>query len=57
MYMWIYSFQQTEDEDELTKMILKFQRAGFPLTVSKVCSLAYQYAELNGIKGFSSKSK
>ena len=41
----------------MTETILKFQRAGFPLTVSKVQSLAYQYAELNGINGFSSKSK
>ena len=48
---------ETEDEDELTKVILKFQAAGFPLNLSKVCSLAYQFADLNNIKGFSSKSK
>ena len=48
---------KTEDEDELIKVILKFQAAGFPLTLSKVHSLAYQVADLNNIKGFSSKSK
>ena len=48
---------ETEDEDELTKVILKFQATGFPLTLSKVHSLAYQFADLNNIKGFSSKSK
>ena len=41
----------------MTKVILRFQAAGFPLTLSKVCSLAYQYADLNSIKGFSSKTK
>ena len=48
---------KTEDEDEFTKVILKFQKSGFPLTLSKVHSLAFQYAELNHIKGFSTKSK
>ena len=41
----------------MTKVILRFQAAGFPLTLSKVRSLAYQYADLNSIKGFSSKTK
>ena len=53
--LWFYF--KTEDEDELTKVILKFQKSGFPLTLSKVCSLAFQYAELNHIKGFSTKTK
>ena len=53
--LWFYF--KTEDEDELTKVILKFQKSGFPLTLSKVCSLAFQYAELNHIKGFSTNTK
>ena len=53
--LWFYF--KTEDEDELTKVILKFQKSGFPLILSKVCSLAFQYAELNHIKGFSTKTK
>ena len=39
------------------QVILKFQAAGFPLTMSKVCSLTFQYADLNGINGFSTKTK
>ena len=39
------------------QVIIKFQAAGFPLTMSKVCSPAFQYADLNGIKGFSTKTK
>ena len=53
--LWFYF--KTEDEDELTKVILKFQKSGFPLTLSKVCSLAFQYVKLNHIKGFSTKTK
>ena len=53
----LYTCILKQDEDELTKVILTFQAAGFPLTLSKVHSLAYQFADLNNIKGFSSKSK
>ena len=47
----------TEDEDDLMQVILKFQAAAFPVTMSKVHSLAFQYADLNSIKGFSTKTK
>ena len=35
--------------------MLIFNRAGFPLTKRKVCSLAYQFAHMNNIIGFSVK--
>ena len=30
-----------------------FQLSGFPLTIGRVCQLAFQYASVNGIIGFS----
>ena len=41
------------DEDEEQTCIRDFQAARFPLTMSRVRSLAWQYADLNGIPGFS----
>ena len=38
-------------------MIVKFQKAGFPLMISKVRKLAWQFADINNIKGFSTKTK
>ena len=35
---------------------MEFSRAGFPLSRSKVCALAFQYAEVNELKGFSRNS-
>ena len=43
----------SDDENDLATLIIKFARRGFPLTKRRVMSLAYQYAELNGRKGFS----
>ena len=37
----------------LASTIKRFQLSGFPLTIGRVCQLAYQYASVNGITGFS----
>ena len=42
-----------EDETSLASTIKKFQLSGFPLTIGRVCQLAYQYAKVNSILGFS----
>lgn len=47
----------TDDEAELVEFLLKFARAGFPLCKKKVRILAWEYADINGIKGFSQLSK
>ena len=43
----------SEDETSLATTIKKFQLSGFPLTIGRVCQLAYQYARVNNIPGFS----
>ena len=48
-----WSFLSDEDEEQIATCICEFQAAGFPLTMSRVRSLAWQYADLNGIPGFS----
>ena len=48
-----WSFLSDEDEEQIANCIRDFQAAGFPLTMSRVRSLAWQYANLNGIPGFS----
>ena len=45
------------DEDDMAETIITFQNAGFLLTVSRLRSLAYQYAKINGIKGFNDKKE
>ena len=47
----------SDDENDLAALIIKFARRGFPLMKRRVMSLAYQYAELNGRKGFSEMTK
>ena len=47
----------TEDEEELEAATIEFQKAGFPLTIKCVRQLAWQYASMNNIKGFSTKTK
>ena len=37
----------------LASTIKRFQLSGFPLTIGRVCQLAFQYASVNGITGFS----
>ena len=37
----------------LASTIKCFQLSGFPLTIGRVCQLAFQYASVNGITGFS----
>ena len=39
------------------EVIKKFARRGFPFTKNRVMSLVYQYAEMNGRKGFSKITK
>ena len=34
------------------QVVLEFQRAGFPMTISKLRSLAWQYADINKIPGW-----
>ena len=41
----------------MVELVLTFSHAGFPLSKKKVCSLVYQYAQVNKIKGFSKKKK
>ena len=45
------------DKDDMAETIIAFQNAGFPLTVSRLHNLAYQYAKINGIKGFNDKKE
>ena len=47
----------SDDEKNLVKLLIKFARQGFPLMKGKVRSLAYEYAEMNGWKGFSKITK
>ena len=42
----------SEEERELAEVILKFEACGFPLSMYRVCLLAFQYAHINSIKGF-----
>ena len=55
--MLVHVHFSVEEEKELVELILTFSHAGFPLLKKKVCSLAYQYAKENKIKGFSKKKK
>ena len=41
------------EEDDLAQTITQFQISGFPLTINQVCQLAFQFAHVNGIPGFS----
>ena len=44
----------TEDEEEeLAGHITKFAQAGFPFTPAEIRSLAFEFAEVNKIEGFS----
>ena len=45
------------DEQSLAQTIERFQLSGFPLTNGRVCELAYQYAHVNGIEGFSNETQ
>ena len=45
------------DEDDMAKTIITFQNAGFPLTVPRLCNLAFQYTKINNIKGFNDKDE
>ena len=47
----------SEEERELAEVILKFKACGFPLSMYRVCLLAFQYAHINSIKGFSTIKK
>ena len=46
----------SEEERELAEVILKFEVCGFPLSLYRVRLLAFQYAHINCIKGFSTKN-
>ena len=46
-----------DDEKDLVEVIKKFARRGFPFTKNRFMSLAYQYTEMNGRKGFSKITK
>ena len=41
----------------MASTIRKFQLSGFQLTIGRVCQLAYQYAKVNGIPGFSDEQQ
>ena len=46
-----------EEERELVEVILKYEECGFPLTMYRVCLIAFQYSFVNNIKGFSTTKK
>ena len=46
-----------DEENELASYIGKFAQAGFPFTSSEICMLVYEFADTNGIHGFSSVNK
>ena len=41
----------------LAVTIERFKLSGFPLTIGRVCELAYQYATVNNIEGFSEEAQ
>ena len=41
-----------EQEDDLAQTIKMFHISGFPLTINRVCQLAFQYMHVNNIEGF-----
>ena len=47
----------SDDKRELVEIIKKFARQGFPFTKTKVMNLAYEYALINGQKGFRKLTK
>ena len=50
------TFLFLEQEKDLVELTLEFSRAGFPLMSCKVRNLAYEFAQINNIKGFSRNS-
>ena len=46
-----------DDEVQMATCVAEFQSRGFPLTMSRVRSLAWQYANINGIPGFSQETE
>ena len=42
-----------DNEASLAKIIEQFQASGFPLTIKRVCQLAFQYVNVNNLTGFS----
>ena len=44
------------DERLLADTIYRFQLSGFPLTINRVRELAYQYAQVNNLNGFSGET-
>ena len=52
----MHPFYFLAQEDDLAKTIKGFQISGFPLTINCVCQLAFQFAHVNGIPGFSKKT-
>ena len=47
----------SEDEKELTNLMVNFCWSGFPLSKNKLCRLAWEYANMNGITGFSARKE
>ena len=46
-----------DDEVQITMCVKEFQSRGFPLTISHICSLTWQYAHINSIPGFSQETE
>ena len=53
----LLNFFLPADETALTTTIKDFQLSGFPLTISCVCQLAFQYAKINVITCFCDESQ
>ena len=47
----------SEDEKELTDLLVNFWWSGFSLSKNKLCRLAWEYANMNVIRGFSARKE
>ena len=47
----------SQNEGELAEVIINLEVCGFPLSMYRVHLLAFQYAHINSIKGFSTTKK
>ena len=54
--LWL-TLNFSADEQSLAQTIERFQLSGFPLTIGHVCELAFQYAHVNEIQGFSEETQ
>ena len=46
-----------DDEVQIATCVEEFQSRGFPLIMSHICFLTWQYTHINGIPGFSQETE